>query len=190
MRIRPTFIGLALVSLCPLLAEGPHDTWLAGFTVGVAVPQDTSKMELSSGTLTGNGIDQKTGVELGGAVQFLHSSDWNSRWGASYTIASPSFPVNTGNGLLSPHSATRDQLDLFGQAIYNFNPTWYGLAGLDYVSRKLVVGGTDLDDFHKVGFSVGAGLNLHAGTTRISPEILYLKAGQEGVFKARVAFLF
>ena len=190
MRICSPYIGLALLGLGPLWAQAPNDKVLAGFTLGLALPQASSKMELAGGTLNGQGIDQKPGLELGGAVQFLHSSTWSSRWGASYTFASPTFPVNAGDGSLAPRSASRNQLDLFGQALYHFTPACYGLAGLDEVSRKLRVGGTDLDDFHKLGCSLGAGYVFRTRKARISPEILYLKAGEEGVFKARVAVLF
>lgn len=190
MRIRIPLTGLILAGLCPLLAQAPQDKVLLGGTLGVSIPQSTSKMELSSGTLDGNGISRKTSLELGAAVEVPLAPAWSTRWGVTCTFESPDFPVDLGDGTLAPRSAKRNQWDVYGQALYHFTPSWYALAGLDYVSRTLSSGGTDLDTFKKAGFSVGAGYAIPAGKVRIAPEVLFTKAGEEGQIRVRAAILF
>ena len=190
MRIRTILAGLTLLGACPLAAQSLGDPVQAGLTLGLAMPQSSSKMELSSGTLNGNGINQKTSFELGALAQVRHSSAWSSRWGFAYTFASPAFPVDLGSGTLATQSAKRNQLDLFGQAVYTFAPAWYALAGLDYVTRTLSAGGTDLDTFNKVGCSAGAGRSFRTGKVSVSPELLYTKAGQEGAYRLRAVVRF
>jgi hypothetical protein len=190
MRIRTPLTGLILAGLCPLLAQAPAEKVQFGFTLGAAIPQDTSKMELSSGTLDGNGISQKTSPELGALVDVPLGKGWSTRWGFAYTFESPKFPVDLGDGTLAPRSASRNQWDVFGQALYHFSPSWYGLVGADYVTRTLHADGTDLDTFKKAGFSAGIGWVLRAGRMNIDPEVLYTKVGQEAQYRVRFGFLF
>lgn len=189
MHMRNTLIGLTLLAACPLGAQDAGKVQF-GLTAGFAIPQDSNKLELSSGSLSGNGISRKTSFELGGNVLVPHSATWSSRWGFTYTFESPDFPVDMGDGTLAPRSAKRNQLDVYGQGVYAFDPAWYGFAGLDYVTRTLSVGGTDLDTFNKVGFSLGAGRTFKPGRIKVSPEVLYTKVGQEGDYRIRVAILF
>jgi hypothetical protein len=189
MRIQLALAALILAGLSPLRAEAPGEPVLLGVTLGMSVPMNNDKMELSSATLYNNGISQKNSFELGAVAEAPLAPSWSTRLGAAYSFESPKFPVNTGDGTLAPRDAHRDQWDVYGQGVRHFGP-WYALAGLDYVHRTLRVAGNDLDTFRKGGYSVGAGYTLRVGRLRIEPEAKLTKAGQESRTRIQAAFLF
>lgn len=176
----------ALLSTGTLLAQTPSDRVRAGLLIGISSPLDTNKMELSSVTLSNNGINQKSGADLGAAVDITVAHTWSTRWGVAYTLESPTFPVNLGNGTLAPRNAKRNQCDIFGQGMWHATPSWYGIIGFDYVCRTLKADGTDLDTFKKAGFTLGTGYTIPAGKLHFTPEVCFTKAGMESQLRFRV----